>query len=67
MTVDKAFYRHYLEMLLTLNRIHALTPCLLYTSNYIRPGKPTRLFLEEKLKERSRMQNESISLSPYET
>ena len=26
MTVDKAFYRHYLEMLLTLNRIHALTP-----------------------------------------
>ena len=25
MTVDKAFYRHYLEMLLTLNRIHALT------------------------------------------
>ena len=24
MTVDKAFYRHYLEMLLTLNRIHAL-------------------------------------------
>ena len=26
MTVDKAFYRHYLEMLLTLDRIHALTP-----------------------------------------
>ena len=26
MTVDKAFYRHYLEMLLTLNRIQALTP-----------------------------------------
>ncbi|WP_455668039.1 hypothetical protein [Phocaeicola sp.] len=26
MAVDKAFYRHYLEMLLTLNRIHALTP-----------------------------------------
>ena len=24
MTVDKAFYRHYLEMLLTLNRIQAL-------------------------------------------
>ena len=38
-----------------------------YFANYIRPGKPTRLFLEEKLKERSRMQNESISLSPYET
>ena len=29
--------------------------------------RPTRLFLEEKLKERSRMQNESTSLSPYET
>ena len=26
MAVDKAFYRHYLEMLLTLDRIHALTP-----------------------------------------
>lgn len=26
MAVDKAFYRHYLEMLLTLNRIHSLTP-----------------------------------------
>lgn len=26
MTVDPSFYRHYLEMLLTLNRIHALTP-----------------------------------------
>ncbi|WP_455665538.1 hypothetical protein [Phocaeicola sp.] len=26
MSVDSAFYRHYLEMLLTLNRIHALTP-----------------------------------------
>ena len=26
MTVDKAVYRHYLEMLLTLNRIQALTP-----------------------------------------
>ena len=26
MTVDKAFYRHYLEMLLTLNRIQALHP-----------------------------------------
>ena len=38
-----------------------------YFANYIRPGKPTRLFLEEKLKERSRMQNESTSLSPYET
>jgi hypothetical protein len=25
-TVDPSFYRHYLEMLLTLNRIHALTP-----------------------------------------
>ena len=24
MTVDKAFYRHYLEMLLTLNRIRRL-------------------------------------------
>ena len=26
MTVDKAFHRHYPEMLLTLNRSHALTP-----------------------------------------
>ncbi len=24
--LDRAFYRHYLEMLLTLERIHALTP-----------------------------------------
>ena len=38
-----------------------------YFANYIRRERPTRLFLEEKLKERSRMQNESISLSPYET
>ena len=38
-----------------------------YFANYIRRGRPTRLFLEEKLKERSRMQNESTSLSPYET
>ena len=32
MTVDKAFYRHYLEMLLTLNRIHALTPWQIWLS-----------------------------------
>ena len=38
-----------------------------YFANYIRRERPTRLFLEEKLKERSRMQNESISLSPDET
>ena len=38
-----------------------------YFANYIRRERPTRLFLEEKLKERSRMQNESTSLSPYET
>ena len=38
-----------------------------YFANYIRRERPTRLFLEEKLKERSRTQNESISLSPYET
>ena len=38
-----------------------------YFANYIRREMPTRLFLEEKLKERSRMQNESTSLSPYET
>ena len=38
-----------------------------YFANYICRERPTRLFLEEKLKERSRMQNESISLSPYET
>ena len=37
-----------------------------YFANYIRRERPTRLFLEEKLKERSRMQNESTSLSPYE-
>ena len=36
-----------------------------YFANYIRRERPTRLFLEEKLKERSRMQNESTSLSPY--
>ena len=35
-----------------------------YFANYIRRERPTRLFLEEKLKERSRMQNESISHSP---
>ena len=38
-----------------------------YFANYIRRERPTRLVLEEKLKERSRMQNESTSLSPYET
>ena len=38
-----------------------------YFANYIRRERPTRLFLEEKLKERSRIQNESTSLSPYET
>ena len=38
-----------------------------YFANYIRRERPTRLFLEEKLKESSRMQNESTSLSPYET
>ncbi len=38
-----------------------------YFANYIRRERPTRLFLEEKLKERSRMQNESVSFSPYET
>ena len=38
-----------------------------YFANYIRRERPTRLFLEEKLKERSRMQNESTTLSPYET
>ena len=38
-----------------------------YFANYIRRERPTRLFLEERLKERSRMQNESTSLSPYET
>ena len=32
-----------------------------YFANYIRRERPTRLFLEEKLKERSRMQNESTS------
>ena len=37
-----------------------------YFANYIRRERPTRLFLEEKLKERSRMQNESTSLSTYE-
>ena len=34
---------------------------------YIRPGKPLSVFLEEKLKSESRMQNESTSLSPCET
>lgn len=48
-------------------RITSVFEAQAYFANYIRPGKPTRLFLEEKLKERSRMQNESISLSPYET
>ena len=48
-------------------RIPSVSEAQAYFANYIRPGKPTRLFLEEKLKERSRMQNESISLSPYET
>ena len=38
-----------------------------YFANYIRREMPTRLFLGDKLKERSRMQNESTSLSPYET
>ena len=38
-----------------------------YFANYIRRERPTRLFLEEKLKERSRMQKESLSFSPYES
>ena len=48
-------------------RITSVSEAQAYFANYIRPGKPTRLFLEEKLKERSRMQNKSTSLSPYET
>ena len=48
-------------------RITSVSEAQAYFANYIRPGKPTRLFLEEKLKERSRMQNESTSFSPYET
>ena len=48
-------------------RITSVSEAQAYFANYIRPGKPTRLFLEEKLKERSRMQNESTLLSPYET
>ena len=38
-----------------------------YFANYIRRERPTRLFLEEKLKERSRMQKESVSFSSYES
>ena len=38
-----------------------------YFATYLRRERPPRLFLEEKLQERSRMQNESTSLSPYET
>ncbi len=48
-------------------RITSVSEAQAYFANYIRPGKPTCLFLEEKLKERSRMQNESTSFSPYET
>jgi len=48
-------------------RITSVSEAQAYFANYIIPGKPTRLFLEEKLKERSRMQNESTSFSPYET
>ena len=46
-------------------RITSVSEAQAYFANYIRPGKPTRLFLEEKLKERSRMQNESTSFSPW--
>ena len=48
-------------------RIISVSEAQAYFANYIRPGKPTRLFLEEKLKERSRMQKESVSFSPYES
>ena len=48
-------------------RITSVSEAEAYFANYIRRERPTRLFLEEKLKERSRMQNESTSLSPYET
>ena len=48
-------------------RITSVSEAQAYFANYIRRERPTRLFLEEKLKERSRMQNESTSLSPYET
>ena len=47
--------------------ITSVSEAEVYFANYIRRERPTRLFLEEKLKERSRMQNESTSLSPYET
>lgn len=47
-------------------RINSLSDAENYFTNYIRPGKPTRLFLEERLKERDRTQNASASFSPYE-
>ena len=41
-------------------------PKLISPTTSAEKGPPV-FFLEEKLKERSRMQNESTSLSPYET
>lgn len=45
--------------------INSLSDAESYFANYIRTGKPTRLFLEEKLKERDMAQSAS-SFSPYE-
>lgn len=45
--------------------INSLSEAESYFANYIRTGKPTRLFLEEKLKERNMVQSAS-SFSPYE-
>jgi len=52
MTVDKAFYRHYLEMLLTLNRIQVLYPELLRISLCTEQEKDEIRFMKGwKLKE----------------
>lgn len=45
-------------------RITSVSEAQAYFANYIRPGKPTRLFLEEKLKERSRMQMNRYHFHP---
>ena len=47
-------------------RINSLSDAENYFANYIRAGKPTRLFLEEKLKEKEMAQSASAFFSPYE-
>lgn len=47
-------------------RINSLSDAKNYFANYVRPGRPTHVFLEEKLNERFMAQKASATFSPYE-